>query len=82
MTEKYIIDNLKKIILKYDNKILDLTDEEFLEFRELDDLSKVQVSMEIERFFCIEFEMEDVYESMTMVNIIDVIKNKTVVNNI
>lgn len=76
MRDKETIKKLRGIIKEYDSGINLLTDDEFLKYDSLNDLSKIQVAMEIERKFEVDFEFQDVYEVVSVEKLIEIIKNK------
>lgn len=60
LDEKNIKEKLFSIVSKYDSSISEIDDEDVLLEVKIDDLSKTQIAMEIERTFDIEFEFEDI----------------------
>lgn len=59
-SQKNIKDKVLDIVGKYDNSITEVDDEDVLLEIEIEDLSKIQITMEIERLFNVEFELTDI----------------------
>ncbi len=75
MNRAEILKILKNILLKYDKNIEGLTEEGLLTEFTIEDLSKVQVVMEVERIFDVEFDIIDIEKFKTVNDIIEFVEN-------
>ncbi len=67
---------IKDIINKYDKSIKNIKEEDFINEIIADELSKVQIIMEIERKFGIDFDIEDLERFKTTNDLIEYIEEK------
>ncbi len=69
-----IIDKVREIVGRYEN--VSIKEDDNLEKIDVSDLSKVQIAMELERVFCIDFELEDITKLKTVNDIVTFIENQ------
>ncbi len=74
MNKNEIINNLKVILKKYDKTFTDFNDETKFEDLKIDELSKVQVVMEVERKFDVEFDILDLQNIRLVKDIVEFIE--------
>ncbi len=76
MNKKEIIENLYSVILKYDKYVSELKDDMKIEDVKIDELSKVQIVMEVERIFDVEFDIGNMHNIKTVGEIAEFIENR------
>ncbi len=75
MNRNEILVSLVDILKKYDKNVLNCEDEMKIEKLKIEDLSKVQVIMEVERKFDVEFDILDLQKIRAVKDIVDFIEN-------
>ncbi len=71
-----LLQEIKEIINKYDKSVQNIKDADFLSEVIIDELSKVQIIMEIERKFNIDFDIEDFQKFKTVSDLVGYIEEK------
>ncbi len=77
MSRKEILTGLNEIIRKYDKHFSDYDNDLANEELQIDDLSKVQVVMEVERKFGVEFDILDMHKIRSVKDLVDFIEKLT-----
>ncbi len=75
MNRNEILTGLIEILKKYDKNIVELNDVTKIEELKIEDLSKVQVVMEVERKFGVEFDILDLQKIRTVKDIVDFVEH-------
>ncbi len=70
MNRTQVLRDLSCILRKYDKSIGELTEDSLMNELVIEDLSKVQVIMEVERVFNVEFELMDLNRIRTVEDIV------------
>ncbi len=75
MVEKVeIINKVKEIVSRYE--VSDLSEDDRLDKIQISDLSKVQIAMEIERVFDVQFDLNDVTSVKTVSDLVKIIEEQ------
>ncbi len=75
MNRREILKVLGDILSKYDKNIVELTEKSLINELTIEDLSKVQVVMEVERVFDIEFDIMYLEKIKTIQDLVEFIEN-------
>ncbi len=76
MNKIEILDKLNYVLVKYDSTMCKINNESILEELEIEDLSKVQIIMEVERIFNIEFDLGDLSNISSVGDLVNFIENQ------
>ncbi len=74
MSRDEIIRQLQSILIKYGIDTGTTDECQKIETMEIDELSKVQIAMDVERIFKVEFDLECIYELGEVKDVVDYIQ--------